>query len=121
MQHPDFHFVDRTGLSAEPLNLIAPVVIPKEAIEAEVERLASLPAPANGRRVSMVVNPHTGVGSGFTQTPPFRLCAETGRADKPIRHNSAWWLHPGADQTASTAIASATNSTTSEHARLGGV
>jgi gentisate 1,2-dioxygenase len=90
MQHPDFQFVDRTGLSAEPLKLIAPVVIPKEAIEAEVERLASLPAPANGRRVSMVVNPHTGVGNGFTPGTAVSLCVlKPGEQTKPIRHNSA--------------------------------
>ncbi len=90
MQHPDFHFADRTGLSAEPLNLIAPVVIPKEAIEAEVERLASLPAPANGRRVSMVVNPHTGVGNGLTPGTAVSLCVlKPGEQTKPIRHNSA--------------------------------
>jgi gentisate 1,2-dioxygenase len=90
MQHPDFHFVDRTGVSAEPLNLIAPVVIPKEAIEAEVERLASLPAPANGRRVSMVVNPHTGVGNGLTPGTAVSLCVlKPGEQTKPIRHNSA--------------------------------
>jgi gentisate 1,2-dioxygenase len=90
MQHPDFHFVDRTGLSAEPLNLIAPVVIPKEAIEAEVGRLAALPAPANGRRVSMVVNPHTGVGNGLTPGTAVSLCVlKPGEQTKPIRHNSA--------------------------------
>ena len=90
MQHPDFHFADRTGLSAEPLHLIAPVVIPKEAIEAEVERLASLPAPANGRRVSMVVNPRTGVGNGLTPGTAVSLCVlKPGEQTKPIRHNSA--------------------------------
>jgi gentisate 1,2-dioxygenase len=90
MQHPDFQFVDRTGAPAEPLNLIAPVVIPKEAIEAEVERLASLPAPANGRRVSMVVNSRTGVGNGFTPGTAVSLCVlKPGEQTKPIRHNSA--------------------------------
>src|SRR6202030_3288282 len=64
--------------------------IPKEAIEAEVERLASLPAPANGRRVSMVVNPHTGVGNGFTPGTAVSLCVlKPGEQTKPIRHNSA--------------------------------
>jgi gentisate 1,2-dioxygenase len=90
MQHPDFQFADRTGAPAAPLNLIAPVVIPKEAIEAEVERLASLPAPANGRRVSMVVNPHTGVGNGLTPGTAVSLCVlKPGEQTKPIRHNSA--------------------------------
>ena len=57
-----FRFEDRTGLASEPLQLITPMVIPKEAIDAEIERLASLPAPANGRRVSQIVNPAAGVG-----------------------------------------------------------
>ncbi len=65
MEHPEYQFIDRTGLAAEPLHLIAPVVIPKEAIEAEVERLASLPVPADGRRVSMIVNPHTSIGNNW--------------------------------------------------------
>jgi gentisate 1,2-dioxygenase len=90
MQHPDFEFIDRTGAPAEPVKLIAPVVIPKETIEAEIERLASLPAPANGRRVSMIVNPHTGVGSGLTPGTAVSLCVlKPGEQTKPIRHNSA--------------------------------
>jgi gentisate 1,2-dioxygenase len=90
MEQNDFQFVDRTGLPVEPVKLIAPVVIPKEAIEAEVERLASLPAPANGRRVSMVLNPHTGVGNGFTPGTAVSLSVlKPGEQTKPIRHNSS--------------------------------
>jgi gentisate 1,2-dioxygenase len=90
MQQTDFQFIDRTGLPAEPLKLIAPVVIPKEAIEAEVGRLASLPAPANGRRVSMIVNPNTGVGDGFTPGTAVTLSVlKPGEQTKPIRHNSS--------------------------------
>ncbi len=90
MPQTDFQFIDRTGAPAEPLNLIAPVVIPKETIEAEVERLASLPAPANGRRVSMIVNPHTGIGNGFTPGTAVSLSVlKPGEQTKPIRHNSS--------------------------------
>jgi gentisate 1,2-dioxygenase len=90
MGNPDYQFIDRTGVAAEPLKLIAPVVIPKEAIEAEVERLASLPAPANGRRVSMIVNPHTGVGNGLTPGTAVSLSVlKPGEQTKPIRHNSS--------------------------------
>src|SRR5207247_1406565 len=55
--HTDFQFVDRTGAAATAPNLIPAVIIPKEAIEAEVDRLAALPPPENGRRISAIVNP----------------------------------------------------------------
>ena len=43
---------------AQPAELWPAVVIPKETIDAEVERLASLPRPANGRRRSLIRHPH---------------------------------------------------------------
>jgi hypothetical protein len=49
MEQKDFQFVDRTGAPPKPVELISPVVVPKEAIEAEIERLASLPAPLRAR------------------------------------------------------------------------
>ncbi|MDM0066956.1 MULTISPECIES: gentisate 1,2-dioxygenase [unclassified Variovorax] len=56
--HAEGVFIDRTGLHAEDRNNYwAPIVITKEQIEAEVERLASLPRPANGRRESLIVHP----------------------------------------------------------------
>ena len=49
-------FRDQSG--AKPPNRpLAPVVIPKEEIDAEIERLASLPQPDNGRRRSVIVHP----------------------------------------------------------------
>ncbi len=85
-----FQFVDRTGLSADPLNLIAPIVVPKEAIDAESDRLASLPAPENGRRVSQIVNPASGTGNSFTPGAAVSLSVlKPGEQTKPIRHNSA--------------------------------
>jgi gentisate 1,2-dioxygenase len=85
-----FQFEDRTGLASEPLQLITPMVIPKEAIDAEIERLASLPAPANGRRVSQIANPAAGAGHSFTPGTAVSLCVlKPGEQTKPIRHNSA--------------------------------
>src|SRR4029453_3977895 len=51
----EFRFVDRTGASVEPPVIGGPVVIPREALDAEVERLAGLPPPVNGRRQSQIV------------------------------------------------------------------
>jgi gentisate 1,2-dioxygenase len=90
MEPSTFEFVDRTGLADPPLTIGAPVVIPKEAIDAEVARLASLPAPANGRRVSMIRNPATGAGNGLAHGTAVSLSVlEPGERTKPIRHNSA--------------------------------
>ena len=88
MEQP-FHFVDLTGKPAEPVKLSAPFVVPKEAIDAEVERLASLPAPENGRRVSMIVNPNAN-GNAFAAGTAVTLCVlKPGERTKAIRHNSS--------------------------------
>ena len=50
-------FIDRTGAPPETNQFWAPVVITHEEIEAEVERLANLPIPADGRRQSLIVHP----------------------------------------------------------------
>ena len=85
-----FEFIDRTG-STEPSHKAgAPVVIAKEAIDAEVARLAALPAPANGRRVSMISNPESGIGNALAPGTAVSLCVlNPGERTKPIRHNSA--------------------------------
>jgi len=86
----EYEFADRTGAPAERVQLITPVVVPKDAIEEEIERLASLPAPANGRRVSSIVNPATGVGSGFAPGISVSISVlKPGERTKPIRHNSS--------------------------------
>lgn len=50
-------FVDVTGERPRENNLWPPVIISKEVIDAEAARLASLPAPADGRRESLIVHP----------------------------------------------------------------
>lgn len=49
-------FRDRTGAEPYVNHPWAPVIVTKEQIDAEVERLASLPQPADGRRCSLVVH-----------------------------------------------------------------
>ena len=90
MGQPDFLFIDRTGAAAEQVKLIPPVVIPKEKIDAEIERLAGLPAPENGRRMSLIVNPATGAGNGFAPGTAVSLSVlKPSERTRPIRHNSS--------------------------------
>jgi len=57
-------FADQTGRTRGENAPWAPVKITKEDIDAEIERLASLPAPADGRRASLIVHP-----SALAQAP----------------------------------------------------
>src|SRR5712691_10981685 len=85
-----YDFVNRTGTVKEPLKLIPPVVIKKKDIDAEIERLASLPAPANGRRESLVVNPLTGLGDGLNYSTAVSISVlKPGETTRPIRHNAS--------------------------------
>ena len=66
MEQSSYYFADHSGAAVPAkLDLMPAVTIPREAIEAEIERLASIPAPANGRRVSKIANPRSGVGEGL--------------------------------------------------------
>ncbi|HYR84620.1 MAG TPA: cupin domain-containing protein [Terriglobia bacterium] len=90
MTHKGFHFIDRTGLPFDQPQIQKPVIVSREDIEAEVERLAGLPAPANGRRMSIICNPASGVGSGFAPGTGIALCVlKPGERTAPIRHNSS--------------------------------
>ncbi len=90
METKEFHFADRSGASEPKIELIPPVVIPKEAMDAEIERLASLPAPANGRRESAVVNPLTGVGDGLAPGIEVSISVlKPGEKTAPVRHNAS--------------------------------
>ncbi len=85
-----FRFIDRSGVASEELNLIPAVLIKKQQIDAEIERLAGLPVPENGRRVSLIASPETGVGNGLTYSTAVSLCVlKPGEQTKPIRHNSS--------------------------------
>ena len=83
-------FRDCTGAPAPELELWPAVVIPKRDIEAEIERLAQLPAPPNGRRMSLIVHPHA-TEPGLGLAPGIRVTLNVLKPDertRPIRHNS---------------------------------
>jgi gentisate 1,2-dioxygenase len=83
-------FVDQTAASAKPLDLWPALVIRRADIEAEIERLAALRRPENGRRNSLVVHPCASE-PGLGLAPGIRVTLEVlkpGEHTRPIRHNS---------------------------------
>ncbi|HUZ21987.1 MAG TPA: AraC family ligand binding domain-containing protein [Acidimicrobiales bacterium] len=86
-------FIDRVDSSVPAIEegIWPPLVVPGADIAAEVERLASLPAPANGRRASMIVHP-LAEEPGLGLAPGIRVTLEVllpGERTAPIRHNSS--------------------------------
>src|ERR1700687_385348 len=84
------HFVDRTNAETPQLDLWPAIVIPREEIDAEVERLAHLPRPENGRRASLVVHPRA-QAPGLGLAPGIEVSINVllpGERTHPIRHNS---------------------------------
>lgn len=85
----EYRFIDRTGMEQEKKKLIPSVLIKKSEIDAEIERLASLPTPTNGRRVSLISCPATGTGDGLAPGIAVSLSVlKPGESTAPIRHNS---------------------------------
>jgi gentisate 1,2-dioxygenase len=90
MKAEGYLFLDRNGAVKGPPILIPPVVIKKKDIDAEIERLANLSAPANGRRESVVANPLTGLGDGLAYTIAVSICVlKPGESTTPMRHNAS--------------------------------
>src|ERR1700677_2701745 len=84
-------FVDRTGAASPPLALWPSVIVPKEAIDAEIERLSALPRPADGRRRALIVHPNS-TEPGLGLAPGIRVSLDVllpGESTAPIRHNSS--------------------------------
>ena len=84
-------FVDRTGGAVAPLDLWPSIIVPKAALDAEIDRLAALDAPADGRRRSLIVHPRSeppglGLAPGITVSLDVLL---PGEETAPIRHNSS--------------------------------
>ena len=83
------YFRDQTGEPPQELDLWEPIVIPKEEIDAEIERLASLPAPANGRRRSLIVHPRNTQSKGLAPGIEVALdVLKPGERTVPYRQNS---------------------------------
>ena len=84
-------FVDRTGATPPPIALWPSVVIPKEAIDAEIERLSTLPKPADGLRRALIVHPNSRE-PGLGLAPGIRVSLDVllpGESTAPVRHNSS--------------------------------
>lgn len=90
MERAAFRFIDRTGAAESRPERPEPVVVTREEIEAEVERLAGLPSPENGRRVSLISHGGTGDGNGLAPGIAVSLSVlKPGERTKRIRHNSS--------------------------------
>lgn len=66
------------------------LVIPREQIDTEIERLADLDRPADGRRSSMFVHPRA-TAPGLGLAPGIRVTLDVlkpGEQTAPVRHNS---------------------------------
>ena len=83
------YFRDQTGVSPKPLDLWEPIVIPREEIEEEIDRLAGLPQPANGRRRSLFVHPRNSKSQGLAPGIDVSLdVLKPGERTLPYRENS---------------------------------
>ncbi|MGI9027020.1 MAG: cupin domain-containing protein, partial [Burkholderiaceae bacterium] len=85
-----YRLVDSYGARARRQEFWPSIIIPKEAIDAEVERLAEASRPANGRRGALVVHP-------FAKQPGMGLAPgidvtinvlKPGETSDPIARNS---------------------------------
>jgi gentisate 1,2-dioxygenase len=84
-------FVDRSGHeSGDENSYWTPIVVGKREIDAEVERLASLPAAANGRRESLIVHPLSEANApGFAPGIQVKLSVlKPGEKSSAFRHNA---------------------------------
>ena len=82
--------LDRTEAPPEVMEFWAPVIITREQIESEASRLAALPAPADGRRETLIVHPSArpdcpGLAPGIRVT---LSVLNPGERTKPMRHNA---------------------------------
>ncbi|HYS50495.1 MAG TPA: gentisate 1,2-dioxygenase, partial [Burkholderiales bacterium] len=90
-QDMQWRFSDRSGLRARDENVYwTPIVVTKREIDAETERLASLPSPANGRRESLIVHPLAEANApGFAPGIQVKLSVlKPGEKSAAFRHNA---------------------------------
>src|SRR5258708_20124519 len=88
-------FLDRSGHPAQDANNYwAPIVVTKRELDAEVERLASLPQPAKGRRESLIVHPLAAANApGFAPGLQVKLSVLKPDAQHPAFRHHATQLH----------------------------
>ena len=84
-------FVGRAGHEARDENIYwPPIVVTRGEIDAEVEKLASVPVPANGRRESLIVHPQAEANApGFAPGIQVKLSVlKPGEKSAAFRHNA---------------------------------
>jgi gentisate 1,2-dioxygenase len=84
-------FLDRSGQPARDENSYwTPIVVGKKQIDAEIERLAGLPRPANGRREALIVHPLAEANApGFAPGIQVKLSVlKPGEKSAAFRHNA---------------------------------
>ncbi len=83
-------FVDRSGTTPAVNQPWAPVKVTAEQIDEEIDRLASLPMPVNGRRSSLIVHP-SAIVSAPGLAPGIQVTLNVlkpGEKTEPFRHNA---------------------------------
>ncbi|RKE38655.1 gentisate 1,2-dioxygenase [Paraburkholderia sp. BL23I1N1] len=66
MSENTFTMLDGNAAAPTPIKPWSPVLVPREVIDREIERLASMPLPEDGRRATLIVHPSCTDGSmGF--------------------------------------------------------
>ena len=90
MHEERFTFKDTSGAPPSKPDYWAPTIIPRGAIEREIERLADLSRPENGRRSSLIVHPRsTAPGLGLAPGVDVTInVLKPGEATLPVRRNS---------------------------------
>ncbi len=90
MSETNYRLVNVSGAAPVPITHWAPVLVPRAAIEAEIQRLADEPAPHDGRRAAAIVHPECADGTqGFA--PGVDVTIEVlrpGEQTRPMLRNS---------------------------------
>lgn len=83
-------FIDQSGGRSDTNVMWPPIVVTKEELDAEVQRLASLPAPEHGRRESLVVHPLAPANApGMAPGIQVKLSVlRPGEKTRAFRHNA---------------------------------
>ena len=83
-------FVDQSGAVPAPVRWWEPLVVTREDLAAEIDRLASIDRPADGRRRSLIVHPRA-EEPGLGLAPGIQVALEVllpGEETVSVRHNS---------------------------------
>ncbi|HVV92188.1 MAG TPA: AraC family ligand binding domain-containing protein [Hyphomicrobiales bacterium] len=87
MSKPLFHDVSGAA-AAGKVDLWEPIIVTREEIDSEVERLAAQPRPANGRRESVIVHPRSTAGGFLPGVRVTLSVLKPGERTTPLRQNA---------------------------------